>query len=129
MESIRVPIRVLIADGSDAVRHSLRILVDREPDMTVVGEANDGDSALDEALRLRPDVALLDIQLSKTDGIEVTRLIRQRLPDTRVIVMAVYDSRWLEALMAGASHFLLKDSSRLHLLKTVRNTASEMSRH
>ena len=104
--------RVLLADDQALVRVGLRKILDAEEDMTVVGEAEDGDDAVTVAIEERPDVALMDIRMPVLDGIEATRRIVRARPDTRVVILTTFglDSYVYDALRAGASGFLLKDS-------------------
>jgi DNA-binding NarL/FixJ family response regulator len=103
---------VLIADDQALVRVGLRKILDAEADAEVVGEAGDGEEAVAEARRLRPDVVLMDIRMPTLDGIEATRRIVTAHPSTRVLVLTTFglDSYVYEALHAGASGFMLKDA-------------------
>ncbi len=104
------PIRVLIADDHDLIRQALRTIIDEEPDMEVVGEASDGEQAVNKALELRPDAVLMDIQMPKLSGVEATERIKRQLPDVIVLVLTVHDSNEyiLRILEAGASGYLTK---------------------
>jgi DNA-binding NarL/FixJ family response regulator len=120
-------IRVLIADDQELVRAGLRMILDAQPDIEVVTDVEDGPSAVRETRRLRPDVALLDIQMPGGDGIRAAQAILAdpRLP-TRVIMLTTFDlDEYLYAAMAaGASGFLLKSSPRAHLLHAVRTATT-----
>jgi DNA-binding NarL/FixJ family response regulator len=117
-------IRLLLADDQAMVRTGLRMILDAQPDLAVVGEAADGRQAVDEARRLRPDVVLMDIRMPGLDGVEATR--RLAGPDVedpvRVIVLTTFnlDEYVVEALRAGASGFLLKDAPAEVLLDGIR---------
>ncbi len=104
--------RIVIADDQGLVRRGFRMVVEIEPDLEVVGEAADGEQALERVRELRPDVVLMDVRMPGTDGIEATRRITAD-PDcgTRVIMLTTFDmdEYVYEALEAGASGFLLKD--------------------
>jgi DNA-binding NarL/FixJ family response regulator len=121
-------IRVLIADDQDIVRTGLRMMLDAQPDIEVVGEAVDGRDALELARRLRPDVCLFDIRMPEYDGIEVTR--RLAGPDVTdplaVIVITTFDmDEYVHgALKAGARGFLLKDAGPELLAQAVRSAAA-----
>jgi DNA-binding NarL/FixJ family response regulator len=108
-----VTTRVLIADDQDLVRAGLRMILDAEPAIDVVGEATDGRDALEKARLLHPDVVLMDIRMPELDGLAATRL-RLETPETttRVLILTTFDldEYVYEALLAGASGFLLKDS-------------------
>jgi DNA-binding NarL/FixJ family response regulator len=103
---------VLIADDQALVRVGLRKILEAEPDTRVVGEAGDGDDALSEARRLRPDVVLMDIRMPALDGIEATRRIVAARPSARVLILTTFglDGYVYDALRAGASGFMLKDA-------------------
>ena len=103
---------VLIADDQALVRVGLRKILESEPEMTVVGEAADGEDAVTEARRLVPDVVLMDIRMPVLDGIEATRRIVRTQPRTRVLILTTFglDGYVYDALRAGASGFMLKDA-------------------
>jgi len=117
--------RVLLADDQALVRVGLRKILDTEEDMTVVGEAEDGDDAVTVAIEERPDVALMDIRMPVLDGIEATRRIVRARPDTRVVILTTFglDSYVYDALRAGASGFLLKDAPPEEIVAAVRIVA------
>lgn len=116
------PIRVVVAEDQALLRSSLSALLDAEDDLEVVAQATDGAEAVQLATRLRPDVVLTDIRMPVCDGIEATRLIRAALPDTRVLVLTMFevDEYVLGALRAGASGFLLKDAEPQVVVDAVR---------
>ena len=120
-------IRVLIADDQVMVRQGLTVLLDAEPDITVVGQAVDGADAVTRTAELAPDVVLMDIRMPGVGGIEATRRLTAS-PDTavRVLVLTTFDldEYVYEALRAGASGFLLKDASAAELAHAVRVVAS-----
>jgi DNA-binding NarL/FixJ family response regulator len=117
---------VLIADDQALVRVGLRKILDAEPDTTVAGEAEDGQQAIAEARRLRPDVVLMDIRMPVLDGIEATRRIVAAGPGTRVLVLTTFglDTYVYDALRAGASGFMLKDAPPEEIAAAVRIVAS-----
>jgi DNA-binding NarL/FixJ family response regulator len=120
-------IRVLVADDQALVRAGFRVLVDSDADLQVVGEATNGDEAVDLALQQHPDVVLMDIRMPVVDGLEATRRISaaKELADTRVLILTTFeaDDYVFEALRAGASGFLLKDTEPADLLAAVRVVA------
>jgi DNA-binding NarL/FixJ family response regulator len=103
---------VLIADDQALVRVGLRKILDAEPETEIVGESGDGQDAVSEARRLRPDVVLMDIRMPVLDGIEATRRIVSAQPGTRVLILTTFglDTYVYDALRAGASGFMLKDA-------------------
>jgi len=106
-------IRVVIADDQALIRGGFRVILESEDDITVVGEAADGMEAVEAAVRLRPDVVLMDIRMPGTDGIEGTRRLVLRSPTPpRVLMLTTFDhDEYLyEAIRAGASGFLLKNA-------------------
>jgi DNA-binding NarL/FixJ family response regulator len=117
---------VLIADDQALVRVGLRKILDAEPDLEVVGEAADGEEAIGETRRLRPDVVLMDIRMPVLDGIEATRRIVQAQPGTRLLILTTFglDTYVHEALRAGASGFMLKDAPPEEIAAAVRIVAS-----
>ena len=119
------PIRVALADDQRLLREGLRIILDAAPDITVVGVAEDGLDAIALAAKEQPDVMLLDIRMPRCDGIEATPRILQASPQTRVLLLTTFDMPDLviEAMRAGASGFLLKDSSAEQLTAAVRAAA------
>ena len=119
-------IRVLVADDQAMVREGLRMILDLEDDIEVVGEAGDGQAALRAVAEHRPDVVLMDIRMPGMNGLEATeRLLRGGRPGPRVLVLTTFgeDEYLYAAMRAGASGFLLKDSPRATLLHAVRTVA------
>lgn len=116
------PIRVVIAEDHALVREGTRRILEEEPDISVVGEAGDGARAVETAARLKPDVALLDIRMSQINGVEATRQIRARAPDTAVLILSAYDDDYyVRALLeVGASGYLLKTVRAEELVDAVR---------
>lgn len=119
-------IRVLICDDAPIVRMGLRMLVDAEPDLTVVGEAGNGAEAVSAAEKLDPDVILLDIHMPTMDGIEATRRILAASGTTQVLVLTTYDidEYVYEALRAGARGFLVKDAPPERVVEAIRVVAA-----
>lgn len=118
-------IRVAIADDQRLLREGLRIILEAAPDMSVVGEAEDGVEAVKLAQEEQPDVMLMDIRMPLRDGIAATEAIRKALPNVRVLLLTTYDTPELviEGLRAGAAGYLLKDSSAEELCAAVRTVA------
>jgi len=105
--------RVLIADDQRVVREGLAMVLGLLPDVEVVGAASDGDEAVAMAADLLPDVVLMDLRMPRRDGVEATRLLRERVPETKVVVLTTYadDRSVIDALRAGARGYLTKDAS------------------
>jgi DNA-binding NarL/FixJ family response regulator len=121
-----VTIRVLVADDQAMVRDGLRMILELEDDIEVVGEAADGQAALRSVAEHRPDVVLMDIRMPGMNGLEATeRLLHGGRPGPRVLVLTTFgeDEYLYAAMRAGASGFLLKDSPRAALLHAVRTVA------
>src|SRR4051794_31880047 len=115
-------IRVLLADDHAVVREGLRTFLQLQDGMEVVGEAADGEQAVDEAQRLQPDVVLMDLVMPRLDGVGAMRRIRAAVPDARVIVLTSFadDDRLLPAIRAGAAGYLLKNVEPHELARAVR---------
>lgn len=118
-------IRVLLVDDHPIVRSGLAGLLTPEPDMLVVGEANDGGEAVRLANELRPDVVLMDLRMPVLDGVGATERLATEVPSTRVLVLTTYDtdSDIVRAVEAGATGYLLKDTPRDELVDAVRRAA------
>ena len=116
------PIRVLLVDDQQMVRAGFRMLVDSQPDLEVVGEAGDGQAALDLLTQVTADVVLMDVRMPVLDGVEATRRILHGDAPPRVIVLTTFDldEYAFAALQAGASAFLLKDAAPPDLLAAIR---------
>ncbi|MFJ6198983.1 response regulator [Micromonospora sp. NPDC092111] len=119
-------IRVLLVDDQHLIRAGLRMLCDAQPDLEVVGEADNGRDAISLAARLVPDVVVMDLRMPGVDGITATSRILADRPATRVLVLTTFgdDDHLYPALSAGAHGFLLKDASPADLLAGVRRTAA-----
>jgi DNA-binding NarL/FixJ family response regulator len=117
-----IPIRVLIADDQHLIRSGLRSILEAEPDLSIVGEAEDGFSAAREAVALNADVVLMDVQMPGTDGIEGVRLLLAARPQARALMLTMYDldEYVVQALRAGASGFLLKTTPPAQLAAAIR---------
>ena len=119
-------IRVLIADDHGIVRSGLRMLIERQPDMEVVAEADDGVAALESTQEHRPNVAVLDVSMPRMTGLQAARELRAHVPDTRVLLLSMHDDEryFLEGLEAGAAGYVLKRAADTDLIGAVRTVAA-----
>ncbi|MBA2287600.1 MAG: response regulator transcription factor [Ktedonobacteraceae bacterium] len=111
-------IRILLADDHTILRAGLKMMLNAQPDMEVVGEAHDGRQAIHEAQRLQPDIVLMDITMPDINGIEATRQLKKLLPEARVLILTMHenDEYIFQALRAGASGYLLKEAADTDLI-------------
>lgn len=122
-------IRVMLADDHAAVREALAVLVNSQPDMQVIAQAGDGDEAIERAREVRPDIAVLDVSMPAMSGLEVTTVLRDALPSTRILMLTRHGEyhHVQELLRAGANGYVLKQSSSEELLQAIRMVASGRS--
>ena len=115
-------IKILIVDDHEVVRDGLSVMMEREADFSVVGEAKNGLEAVEKAKSLSPDVVLIDLRMPEMDGVEAMRQIRADQDDVKFLVLTTYDSDEyiFDAIEAGAKGYLLKDASREELFRAVR---------
>jgi len=118
-------IKILIADDHPVVREGLAAMLSREADIDVVGEAADGQEAVDRVGSLRPDIVLMDLQMPRLNGVDAIRQIRERHPEVQMIVLTTYsdDDSIFQGIAAGARGYLLKDAPRDELFRAVRAVA------
>jgi two-component system, NarL family, response regulator LiaR len=116
------PIRVLVVDDHFVVREGLRAFLELQDGIEVAGEAGDGEAAIREAQRLRPDVILMDLAMPGLDGVGAMQALRRVLPEGRVVVLTSFpdDDRLLPAIRAGAAGYLLKDGRPQELVRAIR---------
>lgn len=119
------PIRVFLADDHELVRYGLRGLLEDEPDIHVVGEAADGDSAIERCMALKPDVLVLDLHMPGVSGVEVCQIVRDKCPETSVLVLTSFDQdeELFGSLSAGANGYLLKESRVGQVTGAIRSLA------
>ena len=117
---------VLLVEDHAIVRQGIKALLAEEPDIVVVGEAGDGGQALALVQELRPDIVLMDLSLPGVGGIEATRQVRERFPETRVVVLSMHESEEYvyRALRAGASAYVVKQSTSTELALALRAVAA-----
>jgi DNA-binding NarL/FixJ family response regulator len=123
------PIRVLIVDDHALFRRGLQMVLEGEADMDVVGEAGDGHEAIDRAEATTPDVVLMDVRMPRRTGIEATRVIKDTLPSTKILMLTISDEEadLYEAIKAGASGYLLKEISIEEVASAVRKVNAGQS--
>ena len=120
-------LQILLADDHAILRESLRTYLDLQPDMQVVGEAADGRDAIHEALRLQPDLILLDMAMPELSGLEVTRRLKQDLPQCKILILSQYDDAdtVLPILQAGAAGYVVKKAGGSEVLRAIRAVAND----
>jgi DNA-binding NarL/FixJ family response regulator len=118
--------KIIICDDQAIIRDGLEMLLKLEPDIDVVGIAEDGAAAVEMAVQKTPDLVLMDLKMPIMNGVEATRQIRTRCPEAKVLVLTTYDDdEWVfDAIQAGASGYLLKDAPRDEVLKAIRGTVA-----
>lgn len=118
-------ISILIADDHNVVRMGLSALFSYQDDFALVGEAEDGEKAVRQAMKLHPDVVVMDLMMPKLNGVEATRLLKSAAPEAKVLILTSYGSsaEVSEALAAGAVSVMLKDATNDEILSAVRQTA------
>lgn len=118
-------IKVLICDDQAIARHGLQMILASAPDLEVIGQAVDGQEAVDLVPKLEPDVVLMDLKMPRMNGVQATRWIRRHHPGVQVLVLTTYDAdEWVfDAVRAGANGYVLKDTPPEELLRAVRDAA------
>jgi DNA-binding NarL/FixJ family response regulator len=120
------PLRILLADDHSTVRHGLKLLLESQPDMEVVGEAADGNGVLEQAEALKPDMVVMDISMPGLNGLVATRRLKREQPDVAIVALTRHDDdTYLEELLrAGASGYVLKQSAPAEFLQAIRAVAA-----
>ena len=115
-------ITIVIADDQPAVREGLRMRLALEADMQIVGEAQDGNEALDVVPRLRPDIVIMDMEMPNMDGLTATKELQSLAPDSRLVILTIHDDEATrkQARNAGAAAFVSKHADEIVLLNTIR---------
>lgn len=116
--------RILLADDHNVVRHGLRLVLDGEPDLEVVAEAGDGAEAVERALEMEVDLAVLDVAMPRLTGLQAARVLSRRKPELRTLILSMHDNEryFFEALRAGASGYVLKTAADRDLVEACRST-------
>jgi DNA-binding NarL/FixJ family response regulator len=119
-------ITTLIVDDHEVVREGLRLSLSRAPHIRVVGEASDGESAVDLALRRNPDVVIMDVRMPGMDGLEATRLLAEKLPGAKVLLFTAYSERSLlgRGFESGAKGYVLKEAPHSTLVRAIEKVAA-----
>src|SRR3989339_2071888 len=119
---VKKPIRIIVVDDHAIFRQGLRELIENEKDMKIVSEASDDKQAMEFVKKQKPDIVLMDINLSGIDGTELTRRLRKQFPEVKVIILSMYDdeAHILEAVKAGALGYVVKTETADNLIKTIR---------
>jgi DNA-binding NarL/FixJ family response regulator len=118
-------IRLLIVDDHRMFVQGLRLLIEMEPDIQVVGEVHSGEESLDAVLRLQPDVVLMDVNMPGLNGVDATRQILEKRPDTGIIMLTMNrdDAQVFQAIKSGARGYILKDAETIEVVRAVRTVA------
>jgi two-component system response regulator NreC len=126
MPEAKSPLRILLADDHVTVRHGLKLLIDSQPDMKVVAEASDGESAVQRAVALKPNVVVMDISMPGVNGLAATRSLRKLQPNAAIVTLTRHsdDAYLQELLRAGVSGYVLKQSAPTELLQAIRAAAA-----
>ncbi len=122
-------IRVLLSDDHRIMREGLRSLLEKEPDIELVGEAEDGRSTLELASRLKPQVVVMDISMPDLNGIDATRKLLEKLPNVKILALSMHtDQRFIEGMLrAGATGYLPKDCASEELVRAIRTVLSNQT--
>ena len=125
-ERPQTPIRIVLADDHNVVREALKLLIDGEPDMTVVAEADEGHAAVEQAVALKPDVIVLDVSMPGMNGLLAARALKTRAPEIAIVTLTRHtdDGYLQELLRAGVSAYVLKQSAARELLHAIRTAAA-----
>jgi len=120
------PLRILLADDHVTVRHGLKLLIEAQPDMTVISEASDGKAAMQNALALKPDVIVMDISMPGMNGLAATRALKQKHPRVVIVTLTRHgdDAYVQELLRAGVAGYVLKQSAPNELIQAIRAAAA-----
>ena len=121
----KASIQVLLADDHNILRHGLKLLLELQPDIQVIGEARTGTEAVALALTLRPDVVVMDISMAEMDGLEATRRIRAQAPSIQVLILTMHESEeyFLQSLRAGAAGYVVKKAAPADLHTAIHAVA------
>ena len=123
---MKAPLRILLAEDHQTVREGIKLLVNAQPDMEVIGEAGDGEIAITEAIRLQPDIVLMDISMPNLNGLKATKKLRSVSTDIKILTLTRHtDDGYLKQLIAaGANGYVLKQSAPTELINAIRTVAA-----
>jgi HlyD family type I secretion membrane fusion protein len=121
--SARAPIRILIVDDQKTARQAVKLMLEAEADLRVVGTASDGESCIEQVESLHPDIVLIDIEMPQMNGIEATTIISNHFPDTKAIVLSIHESEedFSQSLAAGAKGYILKNAPAHEIVNAIRS--------
>lgn len=116
------PITILLADDHDVVRKGMKMLLEDEIDMKVIGEASDGLDAIEKVKNLMPNVVILDLTMPKMNGIEASRIISEEFPDVKILIFSMHNNREyiISSVENGANGYLLKDTGKEELMRAIK---------
>lgn len=116
------PARLIVVDDHDFVRAGIKVMLSGEPDLRIVGEATDGQEAMELCSRERPDLTLMDVRMPRMDGLAATRTLKRRFPGMSVLILTMHENQdyLLEAIKAGAAGYVLKDAPQKELVTAIR---------
>lgn len=119
-------VRILIAEDHETVREGLKLILNAQPGIEVIGEASDGRSAVEQAIKLRPDIVLMDVSMPHLNGLKATQKLVETCPEIKILILTRHkDDGYLQQLLrAGASGYVLKQSSSVELLHAIRSVAA-----
>lgn len=123
MNEQKPPLSILVVDDHPVMRDGLRAIIGQHPDLNVVGEAGDGGEAIEQFRKLRPDLALVDLQMPGMDGLQAITIIRNEFPEATIIVLTSYpgDARVARAFTLGVTSYLLKTARSDEIVQAIRN--------
>jgi DNA-binding NarL/FixJ family response regulator len=121
-----MPVRVVLVEDHEIVRHGLKVLLDGDPQVSVIGEASNGAEALKKLDSIKPDLLVMDMNMPVMNGLECTRLVKKQYPDIKVLILSMLDheSYLIDMLDAGADGYILKNSSREELIFAIKKIAN-----
>ena len=122
---MNLPLRILIADDHDVVREGARVLIERQPEWEVCGQASNGSAAVEQAEKLKPDVVVLDMSMPELNGLEAARRIKKLLPKSEALILTAHENDQLirEVFESGVKSYILKTQAAEHLVPAIQSLA------